>query len=224
MMPYRNTKVKIRSRDWDTGYFGIVTGVLYGDTLAPYRFIICLVYVFRTSIDLMKDNGFKLTNERSRIYTAQAITDADDIAVLANTPTQAETRLYSVERAAAGIGLLANAEKTEYMCFKQRNDITTLKGGPLKLIEKFTYLGSIVSLTEKDINMRLAKAWTAYNRLSDLTDKIKRIFFQATVVSVLLYGCTTWMLNKSIEKKHDGNYTRMLQKILNKSWWQHPTK
>ena len=49
-------------------------------------------------------------------------------------------------------------------------------------------------------------------------------FFQTAVVSILLYGRTTWTLTKRLEKKLDGNYTRMLLAILNKSWWQHPTK
>ena len=53
---------------------------------------------------------------------------------------------------------------------------------------------------------------------------MKRSFFQAAVVSILLYGCTTWTLTKRLEKKLDGNYTRMLQAILNKSWRQHPTR
>ena len=44
----------------DTDYFDIVAGVLQGDTSAPYLFITCLDYVLRTSIDIMKDNGFKL--------------------------------------------------------------------------------------------------------------------------------------------------------------------
>ena len=59
---------------------------------------------------------------------------------------------------------------------------------------------------------------------SNLTDKMKRSFFQAVVVSILLYGCTTWTRTKRLEKKLDGNYTRMLRAILNKSWRQHPTK
>ena len=50
---------------------------------------------------------------------------------------------------------------------------------------------------------------------------MKRSFFQATVVSILLYGCTTWTLTKRLEKKLDGNYTRILRAILNKSWRQH---
>ena len=99
----------------------------------------------------------------------------------------------------------------------------------LKLVDKFTYLGSSVESTEKDIETRLTKAWTVINRLSiiwksDLTDKMKRSFFQAAVTSILLYGCTTWTLTKRLEKKLDGNYTRMLRAILNKSWQQHPTR
>ena len=53
---------------------------------------------------------------------------------------------------------------------------------------------------------------------------MKRSFFQAAVTSILLYGCTTWTLTKRLEKKLDGNYTRMLREILNKSWQQHPTR
>ena len=53
---------------------------------------------------------------------------------------------------------------------------------------------------------------------------MKRSFFSAAVVSILLYGCTTWTLTKRMEKNLEGNYTRMLQATLNKSWRQHPTK
>ena len=62
---------KVRSLDVDTDYFDIVAGVLQGDTLAPYLFIICLDYILRTSIDKIKENGFKLTKERSRRYPAK---------------------------------------------------------------------------------------------------------------------------------------------------------
>ena len=100
--------------------------------------------------------------------------------ILANTPAQAETLLHSRERASADIGLHVNAHKTEYMCFNQTGDISTLNGSSLKLVDKFTYLGSSASSTEVDIDTRLA--WTAIDRLSviwksDLADKIKRNFF-----------------------------------------------
>ena len=229
---YRNTKMKVCSPDGDTDYFDIVAGVLQGNTLAACLFIISLDYVLRTLIDKIKENGFELTKKRSRRYPAKTITDADyadDIVILANTPVQTKTLLHTLERAAAGIGLHVNAHKTEYMCFNQTGDISTLNGSSLKLVDKFTYLGSSVSSTEKDIDTRLTKAWTAIDRLSviwksDLTDKRKCSFFQAAVVSILLYGCTTLTLTKRLEKKLDGNYTRMLKAILNKSWRQQPTK
>ncbi len=108
---------------------------------------------------------------------------ADDITLLANTPAQAEYLLDCLERSAGNIGLHVNADKTEYMCFNQRGDIFTLKGGPLKLVDKFTYLRRSASSTENVINTRLVKAWIAIDRLSviwksDLTDRIKRNFSQ----------------------------------------------
>ena len=83
---------------------------------------------------------------------------ADDIALLANTPAQAETLPYSLERADTGIGFHVNAHSTEYMGFNQRGDISTLNVSSLKLVDKFTYLGSSVLSSETDINMWLAKA------------------------------------------------------------------
>ena len=141
MMLYRKTKVKVCSTDGDTNYFDVIAGVLQGDTLAPYLFIICLDYVLRTSIDKIKENCFKLTRERSRRYPAKTITDTDytdDIALLANAPAQAETQLHSLERVTVGIGLHVNVHKTEYMSFNQTGDIFTLNGNSLKLVEKFT--------------------------------------------------------------------------------------
>ena len=89
-MLYKNTKVKVHSLDGDTDYFGIVAGVLQGDVLASYLFIICLDDVLRTSIDIMEDNDFKRAKERSRRYHA---------------PLQ-----HNLQRAAAGIGLHVHAD------------------------------------------------------------------------------------------------------------------
>ena len=84
-------------------------------------------------------------------------------------------------------------------------------------MDRFTYLSRSVSSTENDINMCLAKSWTAIDRfliiwMSNLSDEIKRDFVRATVVSILLYGCTTWTVTKRIRV------------IGNKSWKQPPAK
>ena len=168
MMLYKDTKVKVRSPDGDTDFFDIITGVLQGDISAPYLFIICLDYVVPTLINLMKENGLPLEKVRSRRYAAQMNTDADytdDIAILANTPTQAESLQYSLDRAAGGIGLHVNASKKEYMYFNLSGNISTLNGDSLKIMDKLTYLESNVTSIKNDINTWLAKAWTATDRL-----------------------------------------------------------
>ena len=163
----------------------------------------CMSFNQRGDISTLNGSSLKLADH------------ADDIALLANTPAQAESLLHSLERAASGTSLHVNADKTECMSFNQRGDISTLNGSSLKLVDNFTYLGSSVSSTETDINTWLAKAWTATDRLSviwksNLINKIKRSFFQAAVVWILLYRCTTWTLTRRIEKRLGGNYTRML--------------
>ena len=134
----------------ETEYFNILVGVLQGDTLTPYLFIICLDYVLRTLIDKIRENDFELIKKRSRRYPTKTITNtnyADDIALLANIPNQTETLLHSLKWAAAGIGLHVNAHKTEYMCYNQTGNISTLDRTSLKLVDKFIYLGSSVSST-----------------------------------------------------------------------------
>ena len=169
-----------------------------------YLFINSLDYVLRTSIDKIKENGFKLIKERSRRYLAKKnyrrrLRRWYSASGKCTWPNR--DLLHSLERAAAGIGIHDNAYKTVYMCFNETGDISTLNGNTLKLVDKFTYLGSSVSSTETDINTRLSKSWTATDSLSviwksDLTDRMKRSFFQAAIVSILLYGCTTWTLTK----------------------------
>ena len=163
--------------------------------------MICLDNILRTSIGLMKESGFTLKKKtRSRLYAAETIMDAynaNDIALQVDTPTQAESLLYSLEQAASGIDLHVNAGKTEYMRFNQKGDIPTLNRSSLKLVDKFMYLGSYVLSTESDISMRGAKTWTAIDRLSiiwksDLSDKMKCVFFQAAVVTSIIIIISCW--------------------------------
>ena len=98
----------------------------------------------------------------------------------------------------------------------------------MKLVDKFLYFSSSISLTESDMKIHLAKAWTAIDRLSyaSLTYTMKkRMQFLPSSSCV---NCIMWMhhidADKCIKKKLDGNCTRMPWAILNKSWKQHPTK
>ena len=231
-MLYKNTKSLVRSPDGDTSFFDIHAGVLQGDTLAPFLFVITLDYVLRTSLDKHTNLGFTLSERLSSRNPTQKLTDvdyADDLAVTSDTISNAEILLHHLEDAAKDVGLYVNASKTKHISFDQQGTIQTNSGEPIKAVESFTYLGSEINSTKQDVKIRIAKAWTALNKMdivwkSDLSKDLKRSFFRATVESVMMYGATAWTLTKSLESKLDGTYTRMLRAILNISWRQHPTK
>ena len=125
--------------------------------------------------------------------------DADyteDIALIANTHTQAKSQLPNMEQAAGGLHM--NANKTEYMSFKQEGAISTLNGGPLKLVNKFICLSSSVSST---VNIYLGMMWTLIDRLSfiwksDLSDKIGFLASSSCVKT------NVWMPYMDTDKTH----------------------
>ena len=125
---------------------------------------ICLLSALTTYFeDIIKENCFTLKKARIRRYLAETKADADyvdDIALLAKTPIQAESLLPRLEQTEGDIGFCVKVNKTEYMCFS-RGAISPLDSGPLKLVNKFTYLISSDSFTESNINIPLAKACTA---------------------------------------------------------------
>ena len=91
------------------------------------------------------------------------------------------------------------------------------------------YLGSNIVSTEKDVLIRISKAWSALDRLqtiwkSTLPEQTKKGFFRAVVESVLLYGSSAWTLTKRLDSKLNGTYTRILRAILNIHWSARPSK
>ena len=104
------------------------------------------------SNDLMNENYFTIKKARSKWYLTETITDADyadDLALLVNTSTQAESLLHSPEQAVRGISLCMNSDKTEFMCFNQNGAISSLNDKPQKLVDQFIYLSSNISSTQR---------------------------------------------------------------------------
>ena len=173
MILYKNTRSMVRSLDGDTPFFEITTGILQGDTLAPFLFIICLDYILKNSLDCNKELGFTISKSKSSSYTAVSITDsdyADDIALITYDLSEANTLLLLIEEKANEIGLKINAGNTEYMSFnhneKTKSISKSLNGENIKKVDDFKYLGSYIGSTEHDINIRIAKAWAALNNLN----------------------------------------------------------
>ena len=225
---YTGTKARVLSPDGETELFEILAGVLQGDTLAPYLFAIVLDYAMRKALEGREDLGFELQRRRSRRQPPVTITDtdfADDIALICEEIEQAQEMLTRVENETLKIGLHLNEKKTEVMAYGHDLliKIKTKSGRELKYVVNFKYLGGRMISSEKDFEIRKALAWAACNKLktvwnSTLKRKIKERLFVATVESVLLYGAETWTISKTMEKRLDGCYTRMLRMAYNVSW------
>ena len=159
---YANTRAKVYSPDGVSEEFDIVAGVLQGNTLSPYLFIIVLDYVLRKAINGHNEElGFTIVPRRSRILHPTVLTDfSDDIALLSNTVSQARELLLRVESECKKVGLLLNTKKTKLMTFSTPESIVlkTADGQTLQVEKDFKYLGSWINSSEKDIKVRQALA------------------------------------------------------------------
>ena len=232
---YTNTKAKIVTPDGETELFDITAGVLQGDTLAPFLFIIVLDYALRRAMGDGKeeDLGFTLSPRKSRRHPKEVMADldfADDISLLSDAIEEAQELLSRVEKECKNVGLGLNGPKTKALAYNITNPppLHTLDGQQIEWKSDFKYLGSWVDSTERDIRVRKALAWVALHGMkkiwtSNMTAGLKKRFFLATVESILLYGCESWSMNEKLEKSLNGTYTRMLRMALNVSWRSHTT-
>ena len=227
---YIDTYAQVITPDGMTDSFLINAGVLQGDPLAPFLFIVCLDYALRTA--LRESDGLTLQRQRSRRHPSKNLPDldyADDIALLDNTIKDAQDLLLRVESACQSIGLFLNAGKTKYMHLnaEEASTLYSLDGSQIELVDDFKYLGGYTD-TDRDMEVRISQAWGALNSLrrvwlSPLKKSTKTKVFKACVETILLYGSESWALNEKRKTRLDGTYTKMLRSIFNVSWKDHVT-
>ena len=229
---YINTSAIIISPDGETESFDISAGVLQGDTLAPFLFIVVLDYVLRLSLDRMNEKGVKTKPRQSRRYPAQHLTDldfADDLALISESIKDAESLLQSLEFAASQVGLYCNESNTEFVTTSPSpTELKSLNNTIIKRVEDFKYLGSYIADSQKDFKVRKALAWDACNKLdkiwlSNLPNSLKIKTFRTLIEPVLLYGSETWTLSTILEKRLNGCYTNLLRRVQNINWRNHAT-
>ena len=229
---YINTSATIITPDGETESFNITAGVLQGDTLAPFLFVVVLDYVLRMSLDNMNEKGLTTQPRRSSRHPAQHLTDldfADDLALIAESISDAESLLQSLEFAASQVGLYCNEGKTEFLTTSPSpSELKSLNNVNIKRVEDFKYLGSHIADSQKDFKIRKALAWDACNKLdtiwqSNITSSLKVQTFRTLIEPVFLYGSETWTLSTRLEKRLDGCYTNLLRRVQNISWREHAT-
>ncbi|KAL8605568.1 hypothetical protein ACOMHN_031505 [Nucella lapillus] len=189
-----------------TDPFQVQTGVRQGCLLSPTIFLMVVDWIMRQSTAGQK-TGIQWT------FTKQLedLDFADDITLLSHRQQHAQEKLERVAVEAEKIGLRINIGKTEILRFNnQQQDPVRLQQEEIKEVEKFTYLGSVVSKdggADDDIKSRISKARHAFKTLQpiwqssalSLHNKIR--IFNTNVKSVLLYGSETWRTTKTNRKK-----------------------
>jgi hypothetical protein len=223
---YNNSKSAVMVDGSISDPFNVSTGVLQGDVLAPFLFIVLVDFLLKKATsnpDL--DSGVVTHPRRSRRYPAQVLNDldfADDIALLESTTSRAQLQLTKTAAAAKDLGLTISVSKTEYMTANCHPHPTlTVYGEPIKHVTDFKYLGSKMASTASDLKRRKALAWCAFWKLerlwksSLLSIPAKVKLFHTTCVTILLYGCESWVLSLDMESKINAFATSCYRIMLN---------
>ena len=163
------------SNDGDTNFFAIIISLA--------RRFISAIFVHNLPRQHISNDDrpnkrkwFYTKKARSRWYSVEIKTDAniiDDLALLTNAYAQAESQLHNLKQAAWDMDLLMKANKTDYMCFKQKWAISTLRDRPLRLVNQFTYRSSNISSTVNNFKRRCSLLSTDYRLYGSLICAIK---------------------------------------------------
>ena len=158
---HSDTSACVSTEQGPTEWFKTTSGVLQGDALSPYLFIVLLDYALKKT--LQDDVGFVVSRRHPAILIG-ALAYADDICLLAESIDNVEC---SLESSAAKIGLRINYNKTKVMHFGQASTrhVRFANSDPVDSCYKFEYLGVPTSSAETVFQSRLSKSWAATTKL-----------------------------------------------------------
>lgn len=234
MSLYTTHTIQVATHYGKTESISVTQGVLQGDTLAPFLFTLVMDFFLRKALDeRCQDLGIQLQapkGTRSRPQSqGYSITDAvlaDDIALMATSVQAMQIMINKLEEVGNSLGFTINRDKTKFLLagdWSSSYHCLTLAGGPIDQCTDFKYLGSWIRNTSKDFEARKAQAWSACTQLrkvwtSPIGRELKLRVFSACVTSILLDGAESWSMTKTLEKRLDGCYTKLLRMALNVSW------
>jgi len=217
---YDNSTSRVYVEGQTSELFNITTGVLQGDVLAPFLFIIVIDYISKRSagdsgIQTHKGNPTNTSGRSMRSSTRnvdRTINDlsfADDIVLLESETARAQVQVDNLRRESSEVGLEFNNFKIDCMILNRTTNSQPLSpplldGKPIEVVEDFKYLGSYIGSTDKDVSNRIGLAWAAFAKLKPIllsrtgkpSIKLKITLFDAACISILLYGCESWVLTK----------------------------
>ena len=221
---YKNSKSAVMVDGGLSDPFDVTTGVLQGDVLAPFLFVVLVDYLLKKATSQL-DSGVVTHPRRSRRHPAKSLNDldfADDIALLESSISRAQAQLTKTAEAVADLGLVISAPKTEYMTVNcNPQPALQVYGDPINHVSDFRYLGSMVASGSSDLKRWKSLAWCAFWKLEQLwksphisiSTKVK--LFNTTCVTILLYGCESWVISQDMENKINAFATSCYRVMLN---------
>jgi hypothetical protein len=100
---------------------------------------------------------------------------------------------------------------------------------PVLSVRDFRYLGSYAAKERSDLTARLAAGWVPLQgaakwwKSATLPVSSKITFFNALVMSIVLYGSESWVVTDDLTDRLNGAYTRMLRFAKGLDFRDHPT-
>ena len=233
---YRDHKGYVRTRDGDTEKYLIEAGVLQGDTLAPYLFVIVLNEIMKKTMENMHHSVilecFTQKASSRHFFETICVTDldfADDIVLINNNPVDAQNMLLTLEREANLAGMEINPKKTQNIVIGLENvQIFSMTGKPIENVTRYRYLGRWTDVAF-DLTVRIGSARSAMAKMqriwksTSLSNKHKAQLFKIFILPKLTYAMCTYPLSRQILDRIRGATTRMLKKAFNIEPQHHST-
>nr|KAG5700998.1 hypothetical protein BaRGS_022709 [Batillaria attramentaria] len=220
---YKDMSCRIAHAGQLSESFEVKTGVRQGCLLSPFLFLLVIDWIMKTTTTGRK-NGIQWT-----LWTQLDDPDfADDLALLSHSHSQMQDKTTCLEATSAGTGLKINRRKTELMKINTTANTPVKVGGePIREVESFVYLGSVVDGqggTDRDVTARIGKARAAMVMLKNIwaskavSIRTKLRIFNSNMKSVPLYGCETWRTTKTMQQKIQTFLNTCLRRIFNIRW------
>lgn len=221
--PYMNTTAKVLVNGQITDSFHISSGILQGDVLSPYLFLLCIDYIFKTI-----PQNFGITTDKVPLgIQISDLSFADDVVLLDDNVVNAQMHIDALVQTAGKIGLTINTKKSKVMM----NEVTgTLHciNQPLETVQDFQYLGSFIKETQTDIRKRKQKALIYHKKLQNLWSNnlislaTKLRLYKTTSRAIFLYGSQTWNISTKESISSINSFeTTCLRTIMGYTWRDH---